>query len=1031
MAIAISGGSDGNNIAGTSSKVSSENKKNAGEMLGGCSVCPSDQGTDENPLVYCDGCELAVHSACYGIVNVPKGDWFCGKCESGNRQNKLKCELCPSHDGALKKTETGQWAHVVCALYIPEVRFGNNNTMEPIEIRHIPADRYNKRCYLCEDGGNSTMADYGAVMDCNEPGCKQSFHVTCGQAASLLCEKPGKDSDILIYIGYCEHHFRKMKAGNRKSTNNSLNKSSSSYLDSAGDSSQDNDPRCNIAGQDKSLNQTVKTSTMPNLQISSASNQVETSAASQDVYKWSSSNKDEMNEKEKTPINGKTSSKKKPATNTQLSPTKQLPATTTTLATTITTTTADPQLSLATTNYNTNKIVSPNFSSSTSTSSSSSNSTTTPSSSSSSSTSSNSPSPAALVSPNISNRKSTSAVRTESPLASNLKTGTNNELHNKASLDSNTSSVARPLQGQNSIQTRINLDSLKKNPLASSSLLSTAVPIPQELTTNPTTGSSTSASSSTAPLLSTTLSSSTSESNNLSGNSFKNSLPTLSGQANDVFDGNTQPIVPPLIIPVPPPTTSSAANPTTKPTAKAKTVKATRKKPNETTESSKPEPKPKASRAKKAPAGAAAAAANASTSNSNNGESTPKPEPKKGRSKAAAKPAATSSVSPPNSAVEATTTAPTTKAKAIAPTKRKSRASSSETATTAATPSVAPSPAKRPRKKKADQQPKASGQLSVTGPSSSQPLSATNAAPLSAATNPQVGTSPLLINTPNAGSNRLLQVLNSGDGQDMSNRYFSPMISPYANFDHLSAPSLTRSSLSRLFTSSSVNNNNSSNSNNNNQTNLADDPAKAFEELRENTWSHLSKCVLEQAQQFDIPSLIGTLYTLRSENEKLVNKVRDLTMKRDQLIAMNARLDLPGPMLTQHLNNTSPNFSSAISGLSNSPKSLPTPSPGSTIGKAPHISVGPFNHVPPGSLCPGYLDRSSPLVSQTHSGLNNIKSSSISTPSPPIGALMAHSTSNRAGLISANQPFMPNVFPAMNTTLSQLGSQGSSYYPRQ
>ena len=33
-----------------------------------------------------------------------------------------RCELCPNKDGGLKRTDTNSWAHVVCALYIPEVR---------------------------------------------------------------------------------------------------------------------------------------------------------------------------------------------------------------------------------------------------------------------------------------------------------------------------------------------------------------------------------------------------------------------------------------------------------------------------------------------------------------------------------------------------------------------------------------------------------------------------------------------------------------------------------------------------------------------------------------------------------------------------------------------------------------------------------------------------------------------------------------------------------------------------------------------
>ena len=83
-------------------------------------------------------------AACYGIVTVPTGPWYCRKCESQERAARVRCELCPSKDGALKRTDNGGWAHVVCALYIPEVRFGNVATMEPIILALVPQERYNK-----------------------------------------------------------------------------------------------------------------------------------------------------------------------------------------------------------------------------------------------------------------------------------------------------------------------------------------------------------------------------------------------------------------------------------------------------------------------------------------------------------------------------------------------------------------------------------------------------------------------------------------------------------------------------------------------------------------------------------------------------------------------------------------------------------------------------------------------------------------------------------------------------------------------
>ncbi|KAG2461097.1 AF17 protein, partial [Polypterus senegalus] len=159
------------------------------EMVGGCCVCSDERGWTENPLVYCDGhgCSVAVHQACYGIVQVPTGPWFCRKCESQERAARVRCELCPHKDGALKRTDNGGWAHVVCALYIPEVQFANVLTMEPIVLQYVPHERYNK------------ALQFTAFLFCS------------AQMAGLLCEEEGLEADNVKYCGYCKYHYNKMK----------------------------------------------------------------------------------------------------------------------------------------------------------------------------------------------------------------------------------------------------------------------------------------------------------------------------------------------------------------------------------------------------------------------------------------------------------------------------------------------------------------------------------------------------------------------------------------------------------------------------------------------------------------------------------------------------------------------------------------------------------------------------------------------------------------------------------------------------
>ncbi|KAM9331888.1 protein AF-10 isoform 2-T2 [Pholidichthys leucotaenia] len=207
---------------------------NMKEMIGGCCVCSDERGWAENPLVYCDGhgCNVAVHQACYGIVQVPTGPWFCRKCESQERAARVRCELCPHKDGALKRTDNGGWAHVVCALYIPEVEFANVSTMEPIVLQSVPHERYNKTCYICEDQGRESKAATGACMTCNKHGCRQAFHVTCAQFAGLLCEEQGSDADNVKYCGYCKYHHSKLRRSRgHGSRSQSLSDSSSQCMD--------------------------------------------------------------------------------------------------------------------------------------------------------------------------------------------------------------------------------------------------------------------------------------------------------------------------------------------------------------------------------------------------------------------------------------------------------------------------------------------------------------------------------------------------------------------------------------------------------------------------------------------------------------------------------------------------------------------------------------------------------------------------------------------------------------------------------
>ena len=45
-----------------------------------CAVCNSPESYEDNLIVICSQCELAVHANCYGIGVIPEGDWLCEPC---------------------------------------------------------------------------------------------------------------------------------------------------------------------------------------------------------------------------------------------------------------------------------------------------------------------------------------------------------------------------------------------------------------------------------------------------------------------------------------------------------------------------------------------------------------------------------------------------------------------------------------------------------------------------------------------------------------------------------------------------------------------------------------------------------------------------------------------------------------------------------------------------------------------------------------------------------------------------------------
>jgi PHD-like zinc-binding domain/Zinc finger, C3HC4 type (RING finger)/PHD-finger len=154
-----------------------------------CGICFSSDFSTDNVLLRCSGCNILVHSECYGAINDNKSVWKCEHCLQQLDSSKMHCSLCPiAHRTSLKSDVSdmlhlnaesqesilpasfeptsdasdvfrpaidGSWVHSLCASWIPELctvtsnrvlssltyaslNFGKLKTLLLSEMKRIP-----------------------------------------------------------------------------------------------------------------------------------------------------------------------------------------------------------------------------------------------------------------------------------------------------------------------------------------------------------------------------------------------------------------------------------------------------------------------------------------------------------------------------------------------------------------------------------------------------------------------------------------------------------------------------------------------------------------------------------------------------------------------------------------------------------------------------------------------------------------------------------------------------------------------------
>lgn len=198
-----------------------------------CAVCNQMDPMGDQHVV-CRHCRLTVHRNCYGVAEGRSGSkWTCDTCSNDSTSQvstTYECVLCyvlypeqelmepprVSHKKKsdrerekerleremvveatkahrrkqidlgrpfearepLKRTAGNNWVHVICALWIPELRFATAKLLDSIEgIGSIPSAKYGQLCKFCK-------TDKGVCVSCHQ--CAALFHVTCAQQNGCL-----------------------------------------------------------------------------------------------------------------------------------------------------------------------------------------------------------------------------------------------------------------------------------------------------------------------------------------------------------------------------------------------------------------------------------------------------------------------------------------------------------------------------------------------------------------------------------------------------------------------------------------------------------------------------------------------------------------------------------------------------------------------------------------------------------------------------------------------------------------------------
>ncbi|KAE9115360.1 hypothetical protein PF010_g9361 [Phytophthora fragariae] len=158
-----------------------------------CGVCCAPDSLENDPIVICEVCGVAVHQTCYRLAAVPEGDWYCHPCRQYQDAqdieknliptHELECEACCAKAGAMTPTIDGGWVHVACSMFLPELYVQDKHASRfqgPLDDLQVVCGvdklkpRRRLRCCFCKKSNEK-----GACAQCAVGKCVVAYHALC------------------------------------------------------------------------------------------------------------------------------------------------------------------------------------------------------------------------------------------------------------------------------------------------------------------------------------------------------------------------------------------------------------------------------------------------------------------------------------------------------------------------------------------------------------------------------------------------------------------------------------------------------------------------------------------------------------------------------------------------------------------------------------------------------------------------------------------------------------------------------------